>query len=62
MLVLTRFVDEVIVIGEGAEAVEVTLVAIRGNKARIGVSAPKHVVIDRKEITVAKEKENRDGH
>ena len=47
MLVLTRKVGEEIVIGEN---VHVIVVAIRGDKVRIGVSAPKEVVVDRQEV------------
>lgn len=47
MLVFTRRVGEEIVIGD---AVRVTVVAVRGNKVRIGVTAPKSVRVDRQEI------------
>lgn len=54
MLALSRNVGEVIVITTPAgEVIEVELVAITGvsrRQARIGISAPKSVVIERKEI------------
>ncbi len=47
MLVLTRKVGEEIVIGDN---IHVAVVGIRGDKVRIGVSAPKDVVVDRQEV------------
>jgi carbon storage regulator len=47
MLVLSRKVGEEIVIGSN---IRITLVAINGGKVRIGVTAPKDVVVDRQEI------------
>ena len=47
MLVLTRRVGETIVIDGG---IFITVVAVRGNKVRLGVSAPKCVCVDRLEV------------
>jgi carbon storage regulator CsrA len=47
MLVLTRRIGEKIVI-DGA--ISVTVVAIRGDKARLGISAPQSVCVDRSEV------------
>lgn len=47
MLVLTRRLGEEIVIGDN---VRVTVVAVKGDQVRLGVTAPKSVDIDRKEI------------
>jgi len=47
MLVLSRMVDEVIMIGDD---VEITVVAIRGNKVRLGISAPTSIKVHRKEV------------
>ncbi len=47
MLVLTRKVGEEIVIGEN---IHLTVVDIRGDKVRLGVAAPKEVVVDRQEV------------
>jgi carbon storage regulator len=47
MLVLTRKVGDEIVIGDN---VRVTVVAVKGQQVRIGISAPKEVVVDRKEV------------
>jgi cytosine deaminase len=47
MLVLSRIRDESVMIGHD---VEVKVVDVRGDKVRLGFSAPAHVAIDRKEI------------
>ena len=47
MLVLTRKIGEEIVIEDD---IHITVVAIHGEKVRIGVTAPKDVVVDRQEI------------
>jgi carbon storage regulator len=47
MLVLTPKVGEEIVIGDN---IRLVVVSIRGDRVRIGVSAPKEVVVDRQEV------------
>jgi carbon storage regulator len=47
MLVLTRKVGEEIVIGTD---IRVTVVGIKGEKVRLGITAPKDVVVDRQEV------------
>lgn len=47
MLVLSRHRSQEIVIGDD---IVVTVVDIRGDKVRIGVSAPKDVPVNRREI------------
>ncbi|MBI3463792.1 MAG: carbon storage regulator [Planctomycetes bacterium] len=47
MLVLTRRVGEEIVIGG---EIRVTVVALRGEKVRLGVTAPADVRVDRHEV------------
>jgi carbon storage regulator len=47
MLILTRRVGETIVIGDD---VIVTVLGIKGNQVRIGISAPKDVTVHREEI------------
>ena len=47
MLILTRRVGEVVMIGDN---VSVTIVGVKGTQIRIGISAPKDVTIHRKEI------------
>ena len=61
MLVLSRQKDESIIIGEGADCVEITIVAVRGDRVRLGIKAPKSVSVHRKEIyeAIQREKEAR---
>jgi carbon storage regulator len=47
MLVLSRKIGEEIVIGDN---IRITVVEIRGGKVRIGIVAPKEVIVDRGEI------------
>lgn len=47
MLVLARKVGQKIVIGDG---IEVTIVEIRDEQVRIGISAPRSVPVHRKEL------------
>ncbi len=48
MLVLSRKIGETIVIEEGA--ITISLVAIRGERALIGVNAPREISVHREEI------------
>ena len=56
MLILTRRVGETLMIGGD---VTVTVLGVKGNQVRIGVSAPKDVAVHREEIyeRIKKEKE-----
>jgi len=47
MLVLTRKVGEEITVGDH---IRITVVAINGDKVRIGINAPKEITVDRQEI------------
>lgn len=47
MLILTRRVGETIKIGDD---IEVTVMAVNGSQVRLGVTAPRDVTVDRKEI------------
>jgi carbon storage regulator len=47
MLILTRRVGETIMIGRH---VTVTVLAVKGNQVRLGVSAPKDMTVHREEI------------
>jgi carbon storage regulator len=58
MLVLSRQKDETIIIGD---TIEITVVDIRGDKVRLGVSAPKHISVHRKEVYDAIRREKRDA-
>ncbi|AXF56309.1 carbon storage regulator CsrA [Salicibibacter kimchii] len=56
MLILTRKHDESIQIGDG---VEVKVVSIEGDQVKLGIDAPKHVDIHRKEIYDSIQEENK---
>ncbi len=47
MLILTRNVNETIMIGD---EVEVTVLSVKGNQVRVGITAPKDIKIYREEI------------
>ena len=47
MLVLTRNVGEKIIIDGN---IQITVVAVKGNKVRLGIEAPAYVRVDRQEI------------
>lgn len=55
MLVLSRQRDETIMIGDD---VEITIVDIRGDKVRLGITAPRHIQVHRKEVYEAIRREN----
>ncbi|MDP8246463.1 MAG: carbon storage regulator CsrA [Candidatus Hinthialibacter antarcticus] len=55
MLVLSRKRDESIIIGDD---VVVTIVDVKGEQVKIGISAPKTVSIHRKEVYEAIQQEN----
>jgi len=56
MLVLTRKLQQSIVIGD---EIEVVVLEIRGEQVRIGIKAPKNVTVHRKEIYDQIQEENR---
>lgn len=58
MLVLTRKLKESIMIGDD---VEITILAIEGEKIKLGINAPKHVEIHRKEVFLDIQKENNEA-
>jgi carbon storage regulator len=47
MLVLTRKIGQKIVI---ADAIEVTITDVQGDKVRVGITAPRDVRVDREEV------------
>ena len=55
MLVLSRQRDETIMIGDD---VEITVVDIRGDKVRLGITAPRSIKVHRKEVYDAIKREN----
>jgi carbon storage regulator len=55
MLVLSRQRDESIIIGDN---IVITIVDIRGDKVRLGISAPTEVPVHRQEVYEAIQREN----
>jgi cytosine deaminase len=55
MLVLARQRDQSVVIGDD---IEITVVDIRGDKVRLGISAPKTITVHRKEVYELIKREN----
>lgn len=53
MLILRRRVGEVIVIGEGSDAIEIKVVDVKTMGVGIGVSAPAWIPVNRKEVADA---------
>lgn len=47
MLVLTRHVNESILIGD---EVTITVISVKGNQVRVGISAPSDVDVHREEV------------
>lgn len=57
MLVLSRQKDESIIIGDD---VEVVIVDVRGDKVRLGITAPKNISVHRREVYEAIQREKKD--
>src|ERR1043166_5925374 len=58
MLVLSRQRDKTIMIGDD---IEITIVDIRGDKVRLGITAPNTIPVHRKEVYEAIQRENREA-
>jgi carbon storage regulator len=58
MLILTRRVGEVVMIGND---VTVTVLGVKGNQVRIGVNAPRDVAVHREEIFERIKREEQEG-
>ncbi len=58
MLILTRKVGEALMVGDD---VNITVLGVKGNQVRIGVSAPKEVAVHREEIYQRIQKEKNQG-
>ena len=54
MLILTRRIGETIRVGDD---ISVTVVQVNGNQVRLGIQAPRNVVVDREEIAERKKRE-----
>ena len=57
MLVLSRQKDESIVIGDD---VEIPIVDVRGDKVRLGITAPKNISVHRREVYDAIQREKKE--
>ena len=55
MLILSRKVDERIMIGD---EVEISVIDIKGDQVKIGISAPRSIKVYRKEVYQAIQQEN----
>ncbi|SDY61951.1 MULTISPECIES: carbon storage regulator CsrA [Tindallia] len=58
MLVLTRKPEESIVLGND---IEIKILSLEEGKVKIGIKAPKHVEIHRKEVYLEIQKENKEA-
>ena len=58
MLILTRRVGETLMIGD---SVTVTVLGVKGNQVRIGITAPKDVAVHREEIFQRIQKDDAGG-
>jgi carbon storage regulator len=54
MLILTRRPQETIRVGED---ITITILGVEGNKVRVGIAAPRNVVVDREEVYERKQRE-----
>jgi carbon storage regulator len=51
MLIVTRRVNEEIIIGDN---IVVTVLGVKGNQVRVGISAPRNTAVDRMEVRYRK--------
>jgi len=58
MLVLSRQKDESIMINDD---VEITIVDVRGDKVRLGITAPRDIAVHRKEVYEAIQREKEES-
>lgn len=56
MLALSRKKDESIIIGDH---IEITILDIQGEQVKLGIKAPKHISIHRKEVYIQIQEENK---
>ena len=56
MLVLTRKVNESIMIGD---EVKITIIEVKGEQVKLGISAPRRIAVHREEVYQEIQKENK---
>jgi len=56
MLVLTRKLNESIIIGD---EIKITVVEVKGEQVKLGISAPKRISVHREEVYLEIKKENK---
>lgn len=56
MLVLTRKVNESIMIGD---EVKITIVEVKGDQVKLGITAPRNIAVHREEVYEEIQRENR---
>lgn len=59
MLILSRRIGETLIIGDD---IKVTVLGVKGNQVRLGVTAPKDVPVHREEIYERIVKERKNGN
>ena len=57
MLLLSRFINESIIIGDPDCLIEVKIVAVQGDRVRVGISAPLDIPVHRQEVYEAIQRE-----
>lgn len=50
MLILTRRIGETLMVDDNGKLTEVTVLGVKGNQVRLGITAEKNVAVDREEI------------
>ena len=58
MLVLTRKPDQSIMVGND---IEITVLEVRGEQVRLGIRAPRHIAVHRKEVFEQIRQENQNA-
>lgn len=62
MLVLSRNVGEKLICRTpGGDELEICIVAVRGNRVRVGIEAPTDIAVHRKEVQDAIDRESESG-
>jgi carbon storage regulator len=50
MLILTRKMNQSIVVGDGDNKVTITVLGVQGGQVRLGIDAPRNISVHREEI------------